>query len=123
MHKPDSSQWHDGTFERFIRLQSYNLLKISVDISVLVTDNSGDGMFVNVIHATSLAFNLEKSLEFFPQFFCPYSGSCKEGVISVITSVVLRDVHSRIDFVICIFTHSISPFCTFSYTSDSIEIP
>ena len=123
MYQSDPSKGHDGTLEGLIGLQADNLLEIPVDVPVLVTDNSGYGMLIDVIHATTLALNLEQLLEFFPQFLCPFSGPCKERFVPVIGGVVLCDVLSCIDFVICIFTHGVSPFCKFSYTSDTLDLP
>ena len=97
----DSAVWHESTFQRFVCLKTYNLLKVFqllIDISRTVCCDSCYYLCLHIKNAALGTLLFLKLLKFAPEFISCLCRLFQERSVSVIWCVVHADEVTNVDF-------------------------
>ena len=99
-HHADTAEGHNGTLQRCVRLQAHNGFQFFVDVAAFVGGDGGNGVLVNIQHASCLPLLLQQGEHLVPQRPGTGSGGRKKAVVPFIGCIVLDDKVPQIDLLV-----------------------
>ena len=98
----DTTIRHKGTLQRFVCLQTYDLLQFLcsfTDIARTIGSHTGHHLGLHIQDTTLSTLLLLQFFEHTPKFVCCFCWLLKEGSITIITIIIILDKLTHIDFI------------------------
>ena len=98
----DATVWHEGTLQRFVGLQTHNLLKVFglwVDVSSRISRHATHNFGFHVEHSAFFALSLLQELKFRPKDVGSLRRTLKKSLVPFVRGIIILDELPHVDFI------------------------